>query len=426
MTAMLLRFSVTNHMSVRDRAELSFVATSLKDLPDSVLVSRYARHGVLPVVAVYGANASGKSNLLFALRTLRSLVVNSFVRSEEVDGGSLPYNPFRLDDESQSQPTEFELDFVLNETRYQFGVEYDGASIKREWLYAFPKSHQQTLYFRDTELPGEMYFGRNLTGALRQIESITKKDSLFISSAKKSGHPLLSEISDFFRFQIRAISIQGALPGEAIAEAMSDRPEILDAIKNYIRIADTGIEDLRVESIPVSESEKLQLSEIIQFVKKITKVEDAAVAAPEVKNILKLGHRCGDGSIRYLDIQDESLGTRYLMALLPPMIQALDQGGALVLDEITTSLHTLLGKHLVQLFNDKASNPKGAQLIFTTHDTNLLSPEVIRRDGILITNKNRDGSSNFEPLSDTKTKNTDNLERGYLQGRYGGIPFIVG
>jgi len=414
---MLLRFAVTNHLSIKDRAEVNFVATSLKEHASGLVPSRYARHGVLPVVAIYGANASGKSNLLISLVRLRSLVLQSFARSEDESG--LKYEPFCLDLESAGNSTHFELDFSMDDVRYQFGVSYDQHQITAEWLYSFPKQIQKILYRRDSE--SEYYFGRALSGSNRQIQSITKKNTLFISAAAKAGHPLLSKVSDYFKSKIR-VQLNSDHSAERIATKLYNTPELAAKVANYLSMADTGVTEVKVETTPVSESHREELAEFSRAILKFT----GAVAPnfPEVNHSLKLGHSSSDGIVRFIDFGDESLGTKYLFGLLPAMIESLQDGGTLVLDEITTSLHTLLAKKLVSLFNDRTTNPLGAQLVFTTHDTNLLAPGLLRRDEILLAEKSIGGASAFFPLSDIKTKNTDNIERGYIQGRFGAIPYI--
>lgn len=418
---MLLRFAVTNHLSIRDRVEITFVATQLKELNETLLPSQYARHGLLPVLALYGANASGKSNVLHALMRLRLLVITSFKRQDDEE--NFPFSPFRLDDVSGDKPTEFELDFIYDGIRYQFGTHINASGILKEWLYTFPKSHQQVLYFRDVESKEGIYFGRNLTGSLRQIESITKKKSLFLSTAKQSGHPVLSKISDIFKRGITVELRNGNASGQTIADRLKKKPEIQEAVSRYLTLADTGISNIRVETIPVAEQERTQVNELMKAMSKWAGT-DTLSEAPETKNQLQLGHLSGDGKVRYLDFRDESLGTQYLLTLLPLIVETLQTGGVLVLDEITTSLHTILAKHLVGLFTSKTVNAKGAQLLFTTHDTNLLNQEILRRDEIWLVEKAQDGTTTINPLSDIKTKNTDNLEKGYLQGRFGGIPFI--
>lgn len=418
---MLLRFAATNYLSIRDRAELSFVAAPLKELSEVLIDSPFVRHGVLPVLALYGANASGKSNLLHALARLRSLVVGSFQRKS--DDAELPFRPFKLDDESADRPTELELDFVLDGVRYQFGVNYNSRAITKEWLYRFPKSHQQVLYYREPDSGESIYFGRSLTGSLKQIESITAPRVLFLSVAQKSAHPLLSEIFDYFRSGIRVELNNGHMPGQAIAEHLKDNQDLQRTVAQHIALVDTGIADIKIETKALPEQERAMFGELVRAVSKAAGAEEP-FDVPETQSNILLGHTGVGGAVRYIEFGQESLGTRYLLTLLPPMIDALQCGGVLVLDEITTGLHTLLAKHLIGLFNSKATNPKGAQLLFTTHDTNLLNQDLLRRDEIWFVEKSRDGASSVLPLSDLKTKNTDNIERGYLQGRFGGVPYI--
>ena len=419
---MLLRFSVTNFLSIRDQAEVSFVATALKELPEEIIPSRYARHGVLPVLAVYGANASGKSNLLFALSCLRSLVLDSFTKADDNEG--LVHRPFMLDLDNKARPTTFVIDFVINDTRYQFGVSFTAEVISNEWLYAFPKQVQQVLYSRDTAEPDIYYFGRGLTGSNRQIQSITRPSSLFLSAAAKSGHPLLSEIHDFFRNKIRVQRSNNAMPGETIAKRLEDDPVLQSEAAKYLAIADTGVVDIKIEKTPITDSVRGQITQFLEVFSKISGAVEIP-PAPDFDRSIKLGHLGGEGVVHYLAYGDESLGTKYLLSLLPAMLSTLKLGGLLVLDEITTSLHTLLAKKLVMAFKDRTVNTLGAQLIFSTHDTNLLSPGVMRRDEIIFAEKSREGATSIFPLTDLKTKNTDNIERGYIQGRFGAVPYIA-
>jgi AAA15 family ATPase/GTPase len=414
---MLLRFAVTNHLSIRETAEVSFVATSLKERSDSLISCRYAKHGVLPVVALYGANASGKSNVLSALVWLRSHVLMSFNTSDEE---GIPYHPFALDEESSARPSTFELDFVLEGTRYQFGLQINGERVLQEWLYSFPKSFQQVLYFREKD---DYHFGRSLTGSNRLIQSITRKNSLFLSAAVKSSHPVLGKIGEFFRKSVRVTIGDHRMSEGMIAKRLDESASLRDAVSKYLSIADTGITDVQIENISIPEEERKSFADLFKAVRGVADLPPD-LNPPDTRKLLKLGHHSSDGVVRYIDYDDESQGTVYLLSLLPAMIQTLELGGTLVLDEITTSLHTLLAQRLVALFGDKTINRNGAQLIFTTHDTNLLSPQLLRRDEIVFVEKSRGGESVVYPLSDIKTKNTDNIEKGYLQGRFGGIPYI--
>jgi AAA15 family ATPase/GTPase len=417
---MLLRFSATNFLSLRDQCELSFVAAPLKELAGSTVPSRFAKHGVLPVAAIYGANASGKSNVLYALRFMRGMILSSFSEGEE--GEELTTKPFLLDEDSRSRPTKFSIDFIFEDVRYQFGFSFNAERILEEWLFAFPNIVQQLLYSREyTDGEDRIKFGRSLGGSNRQIQTITRKNSLFISAAEKSNHPLLGSLVKYFRRQISFAETSNVASSMAIAERLHGNDNLIRRVIAQLQEADTGIVDLEIKEIKIPEEARANMEEILKI---FSKFGAEPSTAPETNRNVRLGHIGEDGRVHHLDYGDESMGTRYLLMLLPPMLAALARGGTLVLDEITTGLHTLLAKKLVQTFMNHELNPKGAQLIFSTHDTNLLTPGVLRRDSVWFAEKSRGGSTAIYPLTDVKTKNTDNIERGYIQGRYGAVPFF--
>lgn len=420
---MLLKFAITNFLSLRDRAEISFVAAPLKEQVDALIACEHAPHGVLPVLAIYGANASGKSNALAGLSFLRWFVRTSFGREDQKDTSR---KPFLLDDHSAGEPSRFEIDFVLSGVRFQFGMSVDGASVISEWLYQYPKKSRQLLYEREGQ---DFKFGRSLLGSNKQIQSVTTVSTLFLSVASASGHAQLTPIRDYFRDKLLLQNGDSRVPAKSFTKELASDGKLRADIVKYLSLADTGISDIKVEKEQVPEQVRNAMKEFQNTLRKIFPEQERSSSHPESDDddfdlVFRLGHAGADSKIRFLDLGSESVGTRYLLQLLPPMLKALRTGATLVLDEITTSLHTLLARQLVALFHDKEINKTGAQLVFTTHDTNLLGPGVLRRDEIWFAEKGRDGATTIYPLTDLKTKNTDNIERGYIQGRFGGIPFI--
>lgn len=417
---MLLRFSVANYLSIREEAELSFIATAFKDDVGHLIATRYSKYGVLPVVALYGANASGKSNILDALGFLRSLVMNSFKRAED----TMLHRPFLLDEDSAAQPSTFILDFIMEDVRYQYGVMQSKQRVHEEWLYTFPKQIKQVLFSRSDTEQTEYYFGRSFAGSNRQIQSITRPTALFLSAGATSGHPLLTRISDYFATAIRMRS-QVSAPLDEVAKSLEQDAALQKEVVAYLAKADTGIADMKISTESMPEDIKQDLTHFYAALSKLTNLKvPQRNTQEEVMRKVELGHSSADGKVRYLRFEDESLGTKHLFAILPQVFTTLKNGTILVLDEITTSLHTLLARQLVSIFQDPLTNPKGAQLVFSTHDTNLLSPGLLRRDEVWFAEKSSDGRSVYFPLSDIKTKNTDNIERGYVQGRFGAIPFL--
>jgi uncharacterized protein len=381
---------------------------------------------VLPVLSVYGANASGKSNALRSLHFARWLVLSSFRTSDQTGTGS---KPFLLDGESAEKPSRFVVDFVLADVRYQFGMVVTRTAIASEWLYQYPRKTRQLLYERQ----GTVFkFGRALQGSNRQIESITRPNALFLSAAATSNHPELTKIRDYFRDRlIFEFATRPELLGEATAKEIESNKALRADLIRQLALADTGIAEIKIERNAIPESMRAELKALVDAVRNVvgkvspaTEVRTPPSDEEEYSLQLKLGHSGKDGAVHFLDYADESLGTKYLVSLLPSMLRALDAGAVLVLDEITTGLHTLLARQLVALFHDKKVNKRGAQLIFSTHDTNLLSPGVMRRDEIWFAEKASDGATTLFPLTDIKTKNTDNIERGYIQGRFGAVPVL--
>lgn len=414
---MLLRFVVENFMSIRDEIELSLVASALKDREGGTLPSRYAKHGVLPVLSLYGPNASGKSTLLRALWTLRNHVVGSFRREQEQD--QFPYRPFLLNSQSRERPTRYELDFILDSVRYQFGLIHDEKKVLREWLYAFPKQLQQVLYSREADEVDHFSFGRMLQGNNKAVQSITRPNSLFISAAYQAGHPALSKVYGYFQDSINFVAGTEPSANRAL-ERLNQDSELKKRTEDFLRWADTGVANMEINEEAIPDNPNL-----VDFYKALSKiVGNDDFKAPTSRLIATLGHLGERGAVFPLDFSDESHGTAHLFQLLPSVLDALRTGSTLVLDEITTSLHTLLSSRLISLFTDPVTNPHAAQLMFSTHDTNLLSDHLLRRDEIWFTEKSAEGVTTVFPLTDIRTKNSDNIERGYLQGRFGAVPLL--
>ena len=420
---MILKFQVTNHRSIRATAEISFVATSLKEQSESLVPCSYTKHGVLPVLALYGANASGKSNLLDGMAFFRHTILRSFVDGDTESG--MAQRPFLLDDESRKQASTYIADFVLNGVKHQYGFSITSERVVEEWLYQFPKQARQILFYRKAGEETEFFFGRNLKGKNREVEAITRSNTLFLSAAMKAGHVELLPIATYFKDFIQFRLSPGSEPAQMLGEIFKTDAILKNEITKYLGIADTGIIEIDVVENEFSASEMDFINEISNTFEKFSDIDLKKIKSLEHGFNINLKHNSEDGNLRSLNFDDESLGTQYFISILVPMLDVLKKGKLLVLDEITTSLHTLLARKLVTLFMDTNINTKGAQLLFSTHDTNLLAPGLLRRDQVWFSEKSVNTSETvIYPLTDIKTKNTDNIERGYIQGRFGGIPFI--
>lgn len=412
---MLLRFGVSNHLSIREYQELSLSASSLKGREAGLIECAAAPGGrVLPAAVIYGANASGKSNLIDALSTMRGMVLFSQTKWEP--GGGVPRHPFRLDEGGPQAPSRFDIDFLIDGVRHHYGFEASETTFESEWLYAFPKSHRQTLFERTGD---EFRFGRGLRGQNKIISRLTRPNSLFLSAAAQNGHEHLSKVFGYFS-SLRAIW-RIDVPEEAISSRLAEE-ELDSRVIDFLGKIDTGVIDYRLSESELSEEMQGIQRELFTFFKKTGGSEP-----PEVKDkhvTVELGHRGWDSEPFYLELDSESAGTRRLLVVLDLAFRALDEGAPLFIDELDASLHTQAAEAVLRLFCSRETNPKGAQLIATTHDTNLLDSSLLRRDEVWFTEKDAEGATRLYPLTDIRTRRGDNIEKGYLQGRYGGVPFI--
>lgn len=415
---MLLRFAVSNYLSFAERQEIALTATSLKDSRDGMLAFQSGQRtiDVLPLALVYGPNASGKSNLFLALRFMARSVHLSH-RAGNPEGG-VPRIPFALSKEVESSPTSLDVDFVVDGTRYHFGFECDDKSFTSEWLYAFPQGTRRKLYERLA--PQEITFGPSLKGAKAVLKSMMRPNSLFLSVAAQNNHEQLGPIASFFN----TIDFNGEIAVEAqkLMYEFADR-EIDDRTVGILSDLGTGIVGVEKHTSPVSEKEKELRAGIMGVLSKFAGQDVEMHPSGDQDTIIRFVHRGFDGAAVPFDMARESSGTRRLLVLLSSVFSALDKGTLVVIDELDASLHTHAAAALVALFKDPALNRNGAQLIATTHDTNLMIAESLRRDEIWFVEKDRRGASALYPLSEFQLRATDNVERGYMQGRFGALPF---
>ncbi len=413
---MLLQFRVTNHRSLRDEQTLSMISVGSAE-SGRPLMATASGERALPAVAIYGANASGKSNVLHALAFAREAVLMSH-RVWEPETG-VPVEPFALSAKTQ-EPSLYELDIAVDGVRYRYGFELSAKRIEREWLFAWPNRRRQMLFDREGDT---IEFGENLRGENATIRQLTRANSLFLSAAAQNNHEQLRPIYRWFaraqleaRLRTRSLRAQrlvGARPGlehrlvRALDPAHStpstnSTSDLREAILRIVKAADVGIVDLRVE-MPADEETSRPPKVLVR-------------------------HDATDEGNAWLPLEAESAGTIRLLDLSVPLITALQGGGLICIDELERSLHPAIALELVRLFNSSTQNAAGAQLLFTTHDTNLLGRTLgespLHRDQIWFTEKDLAGATHLYPLTDFHPRAEENMERGYLQGRYGAIPFL--
>ncbi len=414
---MLVEFRVKNFRSLRDEQVFSMVASKDKTLYDTHTVSTglKAAPSLLLSAVVYGANAGGKSNLVKALQFMRGVVLESATVIQP--GQAYAVQPFRLDDCSANQPTEFELTFILDGVRYQYGFAMTAQRIVSEHLLVYKAFKPQRWFERrfDETAGKDLYeYGPGLKGAKSLWEGATRPNALFLSMAVQLNSEALRPVFYWFANQLVIFNEQALLSPHTSIQ-MLKHAEGRKRICNFLTAADISIDDIEVVTRKVP-------GQAVHFDLMAGRTE---VRSEEVEeHQLRFSHVTEQGRAVF-DLVDESSGTRNLLFLAGPVLDILQKGLTLVIDELDTSLHTLLVRELVRLFHQPEVNTGGAQLIFTTHDTSLLdAPDLFRRDQVWFVEKDREQVSTLVALSEFSPRKNEALERGYLMGRYGGVPFL--
>ncbi|HYW06040.1 MAG TPA: ATP-binding protein [Longimicrobium sp.] len=413
---MLIRFRVENFRSIREEQELSMVASALTEHPET-LVPAGSGVRLLRAAAVYGPNASGKSSLFHALSFMREAVADSH-RSWSPYGG-VPRTPFALDRSSQTEPSLFAVDVLIGGVRYEYGFTADSTRVHEEWLYAYPRGRKQEWFTRDASRDVEFAFSRSLPGENRAISALTRPNSLFLSAAAQNNHEQLLRVYRWFAQNLWIVddSTRSYFENYAVEWCRSEpgRQSLLASLVS----ADLGVTDIEfVESGLVPETQ-----EVFGLPSGPRAVDPTNLFFQPPR--VRLWHSGGgSGPSVALPFEQESRGTRTLFGLLGILAWCLKSGGTLVVDELDQSLHSHLARQIVTWFTSPVANPQAAQLLFNTHDTNLLSEDLLRRDQVWFTEKTFDGATRLFPLTDFQARKNENLERGYLQGRYGALPSL--
>ena len=414
---MLLRFGVQNYLSIRDRQEIVLTAAKRISRTGQVMPVPILREDAVPLAVVYGANASGKSNLIYAIQEMRRHIEMSH-RSWGADD-PIPRTPFLLDQVSANKPTAFDCMFTINDHAadgtqevYEYGFACTDAEYTHEWLRRVVRHKRQAtqaLFERKTT-NGEVHmtFGSQLRGENRLIAAFTRPNSLFLSAAAQNNHPQLGAVHRQFAQHWQPL--EGERGESEIADSL-DGFEDQDAFVELMHQADLGV---------VGFDLKNQTADRLNAI--TTRVADSGEIGPlRSPKRLHFTHASNAGACP-LDFRSESRGTQRLAAMAIPVLKALSAGQLVVVDELDSSLHHHLAAALVRLFK-RATNHRGAQLITTVHDTALLHDEL-DLDHVWLAEKDNTGASHFTPLTDYRIRSREDIERVYREGRVGGAPII--
>ncbi|MBE8968175.1 ATP-binding protein [Nostocales cyanobacterium LEGE 12452] len=417
---MLIEFSVGNYRSFKEQATFSMVAANLvakdKKLNENNVFEVDNDLKLLKSAAIYGANGSGKSNLATALNFMRWFMINSSKETQSTE--KIGVDRFKLSTETEAQPSFFEIVFLMNDKKYRYGFEATRDKVVSEWLFYVPKSKETKLFERKL---GKISVSK--TYKADGIQQKTRHNALFLSVSAQFNVQIAEKILDWLTNRVKitsGLNDSGYL-GYTVSCLMNNKHK--DEIFQLLKKLDLGFGDVKVE-----ESE-------------ITADSFSRELPDEIKNyILKNGSRKvisvqtmhqkfdGEGnpvSTEIFDLEEqESEGTQKVFALAGPLIDTLTNGKVLIIDEFDARIHPLISRAIVELFNSNETNPNNAQLIFMTHDTNLLNNKLFRRDQIWFTEKNRYGATDLYSLAEYKIPDDAPFESDYIQGRYGAIPYI--
>lgn len=416
---MLIEFTVANFRSVHESQTWNMVASALKEAEER---NTFAAQGInksmrlLRAAALYGPNAAGKSTLVEALSFVKGQVVNSARESQQ--GDLIPVVPFKLTAASRSADSEFSVHFIESGVRYEYGFRCNALRFTEEWLFAYPLGRPQKWFHRvfDAEAQSDLYeFSDKFQGGRKRQEwaAETRSNALFLSRCMQSNNEQLKPAFEWFSQRLRVVTTPTSLRADFTAkrcEDAADRAKIL----TFLNAADLSIDDIKLEQRPFSPNMLPgHLSEGMR--QELTK----HLAGQELTTLKFQRRDMTTGELVEFEESEESDGTRALFAFAGPWLDVIENNRVLVVDELDSSLHPLVVRHLVSLLLHAEGQ---AQLLFTTHDTTLLSQKLLRRDQVWFVEKNANREARLYPLSDFSPRENEAIERGYLNGRYGGIP----
>jgi len=413
---MLLEFSVSNYLSFRDKKTLCLEPTSITDFKDNCIEN--GRYSGLKSIVLYGANASGKSNLIKAMSVMKEIIRTS-TRNSSTD--EINVTPFLLNAQNQNQPSFFEIVFIYESVKYRYGFEVDKKSVQYEWLFETTAKTEKELFLRTPD-------GIEVKSAFKEgkgLEERTRDNALFLPIVDQFN----GQISKKIMLWLNNWNTISGLSHEQYRTITFNLFEKDIALKEFIKRLDLGIKDLKLKKV-LFDSEKLKTNIPEDLVKQIiTDLQGKTIVEILAEHDVLNENGEVIGQIDFDLRSQESSGTNKIFDISGPIFDTIKNGGILVIDELDAKLHPLMTNSIVNLFNSKALNPKNAQLIFATHNTNLLSNGKFRRDQIYFLEKDNFNSTDLYSLIEYKEGNAKvrkdrSFEKDYINGKYGAIPFI--
>jgi AAA15 family ATPase/GTPase len=416
---MILEFTVGNFLSFRKKKTLSLEATNITEFTESTF--KFDNYKLLRSVVLYGANSSGKSNLIKAMSVMKNIVMTSIEKSSISKNKVIP---FLLNTETENSPSFFEAVFLINNVRYRYGFEISSTSIHGEWLFKLVNKKEILLFIREND-------GIGITKNFEEgkgLEEKTRENALFLSVADQFNGKISGEIIKWFN---NWVTISGLSHDNyrGITFSLLDKRKSKERLLEFFKDLDLGFQELKLKK------EKFKRSFLPQDIP--TEILEDIISDLQGTTIARIStiHKKFDNEGNQIgfcdfDLKDqESSGTNKVIDISGPIFDTLINGGILVVDELDAKLHPLMTAAITNLFNSPIYNLNKAQLIFATHDTNLLSYSNFRRDQIYFLEKDKFEASDLYSLVEykengTKVRKDRTFEKDYINGRYGAIPFI--
>ncbi len=420
---MLIEFNVGNFRSFKKKCTFSLEAQGITEDPKQN-IARIGKYKIVKTAAIYGANSSGKSNFIRAMGEMSNCVRHS-IRLNDNDV-IREYDPFLLSKGKDNEPTHFEVLFIIDNTRYRYGFEFNSSSISKEWLLIKEEANKEKpLFIRNKEGIGvsKLNFIEGIG-----IEEKTNDNRLFLSLCAQLGGTISKKVVNWFQCGINVISgIQNIFYKEFTCRMIHKNDVSTKTAMLFFKNLKLGFDkiDSSEEEIDIPNHYPVELKNYLK-----QKNDKKSIVLHTVHNKYnKKGQIDGE---QYFDVtKHESEGTQKLIDIAGPLFDTLERGSILFIDELDAKMHPLISEHIIKLFNNKSTNPKNAQLIFSTHDTHLLSSRLLRRDQIWFTEKDNVEQTDLYSMMDitftdgSKPRKDSNYEKNYINGRYGAIPFII-
>lgn len=412
---MLVNFKVSNHLSFKGEAKLSLEAAGIKEFSDlNVFEPKYINNQrLLKSAVLFGANSAGKSNMIKSIEFMQKFVLNS---ARELQANEpIEVEPFKLNTHTLKQASCFEVEFVFDNKKFRYGFNITKERIVKEYLYDIGRSKNH-MYFE--RVYDKYLIDTNLKEAIG-LETKTRSNALFLSVMAQWNVPLATRILRWFQGITFLNDINFKTYFNNTVNVLSDERKKAQLIK-LIKIANLGFENVEVRRLKIDED---VLSGLPDEVRKV--LSSKSISKPQVFTLHKRFDEHGKhaGFVQFNLAEEESLGTQKYFALSGYILDSLLQGTIIFIDELDARLHSFLSSLIIQFFNSAKDNPLNAQLIFSTHNTNLLSEKILRRDQIYFIDKDEFGSSRLFTLMDLGRRNDASFEKEYLSGEYDAVPF---